>query len=50
MSAQQQGNIAGPTNKEAFAFVQKLALEMSAGKIEIPSFRCRRAYPQGAGR
>jgi HD-like signal output (HDOD) protein len=38
MSAQQQGNIAGPSNKEAFAFVQQLALEMSAGKIEIPSF------------
>ena len=38
MSAQQQGNIAGPSNKEAFAFVQALALEMSAGKIEIPSF------------
>ena len=38
MSAQQQGNIAGPSNKEAFAFVQPLALEMSAGKIEIPSF------------
>jgi len=38
MSAQQQGNIAGPSDKEAFAFVQALALEMSAGKIEIPSF------------
>jgi HD-like signal output (HDOD) protein len=38
MSAQHQGNIAGPSNKEAFAFVQKLALEMSAGKIDIPSF------------
>lgn len=38
MSAQHQGNIAGPSNKEAFAFVQTLALEMSAGKIEIPSF------------
>lgn len=38
MSAQHQGNIAGPTNKDAFAFVQSLALEMSAGKIEIPSF------------
>lgn len=38
MSAQQQGNIAGPSNKSAFAFVQALALEMSAGKIEIPSF------------
>jgi HD-like signal output (HDOD) protein len=38
MSAQQKGNIAGPSNKEAFAFVQQLALEMSAGKIEIPSF------------
>lgn len=38
MSAQQQGNIAGPSNKDAFAFVQSLALEMSAGKIEIPSF------------
>jgi HD-like signal output (HDOD) protein len=37
MSAQ-QGNIAGPSNKDAFAFVQALALEMSAGKIEIPSF------------
>lgn len=38
MSAQQQGNIAGPSNKDAFSFVQSLALEMSAGKIEIPSF------------
>lgn len=38
MSAQHQGNIAGPSNKEAFAFVQALALEMSAGKIDIPSF------------
>lgn len=38
MSAEHQGNIAGPSNKEAFAFVQALALEMSAGKIEIPSF------------
>jgi HD-like signal output (HDOD) protein len=38
MSAQHQGNIAGPTNQAAFAFVQALALEMSAGKIEIPSF------------
>jgi HD-like signal output (HDOD) protein len=38
MSAQNQGNIAGPSNKAAFAFVQSLALEMSAGKIEIPSF------------
>lgn len=38
MSASQQGNIAGPSNKDAFAFVQTLAMEMSAGKIEIPSF------------
>jgi len=38
MSAQHQGNIAGPSNQAAFAFVQSLALEMSAGKIEIPSF------------
>jgi HD-like signal output (HDOD) protein len=38
MSVQHQGNIAGPSNKDAFAFVQSLALEMSAGKIEIPSF------------
>lgn len=38
MPAQHQGNIAGPSNKDAFAFVQSLALEMSAGKIEIPSF------------
>jgi HD-like signal output (HDOD) protein len=38
MTAHHQGNIAGPTNKEAFAFVQTLAQEMSAGKIEIPSF------------
>jgi HD-like signal output (HDOD) protein len=44
MSAQQQGNIAGPSNKDAFAFVQSLALEMSAGKIEIPS------VPDGAVR
>jgi HD-like signal output (HDOD) protein len=38
MSAETQGNISGPSNKAAFAFVQTLALEMSAGKIEIPSF------------
>jgi HD-like signal output (HDOD) protein len=38
MSAEHQGNIAGPSNQAAFAFVQSLALEMSAGKIEIPSF------------
>ena len=38
MSAKHQGNIAGPSNQAAFAFVQALALEMSAGKIEIPSF------------
>jgi HD-like signal output (HDOD) protein len=38
MSPQAQGNIAGPSNKEAFGFVQALALELSAGKIEIPSF------------
>jgi len=38
MSAQHQGNIAGPTNQAAFDFVKALALEMSAGKIEIPSF------------
>ncbi|MEO6078209.1 MAG: HDOD domain-containing protein [Steroidobacteraceae bacterium] len=38
MSAQRQGNIAGPSNQDAFAFVQTLAQEMSAGKIEIPSF------------
>jgi HD-like signal output (HDOD) protein len=38
MSAQHQGNIAGPTNQAAFEFVKSLALEMSAGKIEIPSF------------
>jgi len=38
MSAQHKGNIAGPTHSAAFAFVQALALEMSAGKIDIPSF------------
>ena len=38
MSAEHAGNIAGPSNKDAFAFVQSIALEMSAGKIEIPSF------------
>ncbi|MGC4028512.1 MAG: HDOD domain-containing protein [Steroidobacteraceae bacterium] len=38
MSKQQKGNIAGPSNKDAFAFVQALALELSAGKIDIPSF------------
>lgn len=38
MSSQHAGNIAGPSNKDAFSFVQALALEMSAGKIEIPSF------------
>jgi HD-like signal output (HDOD) protein len=38
MSAEHAGNIAGPSNKDAFAFVQTIALEMSAGKIEIPSF------------
>ena len=38
MSVSHSGNIAGPSNKDAFAFVQALALEMSAGKIEIPSF------------
>ena len=38
MSAEHQGNIAGPSNQAAFAFVQSLALEMSAGKIEILSF------------
>jgi HD-like signal output (HDOD) protein len=38
MSAEHAGNIAGPSNKDAFAFVQTLALEMSAGKIDIPSF------------
>ncbi len=37
MSAQ-HGNIAGPSHKDAFSFVQSLALEMSAGKIDIPSF------------
>jgi len=38
MAAERQENIAGPSNKAAFAFVQMLAQEMSAGKIEIPSF------------
>jgi len=38
MSAQHQGNISGPSNQAAFEFVKSLALEMSAGKIEIPSF------------
>lgn len=38
MSSQHAGNIAGPSNKDAFSFIQALALEMSAGKIDIPSF------------
>lgn len=38
MSPQQTGNIEGPSNKEAFAFVQELAQELSAGRIDIPSF------------
>jgi HD-like signal output (HDOD) protein len=38
MSSQNAGNIAGPSNKGAFSFVQALALELSAGKIDIPSF------------
>ncbi|MET0280584.1 MAG: HDOD domain-containing protein [Steroidobacteraceae bacterium] len=38
MSVKRQENIAGPTNKAAFAFIQDLALESSSGKIEIPSF------------
>jgi HD-like signal output (HDOD) protein len=38
MSADRKENISGPSNKLAFAFVQELALESSAGKIEIPSF------------
>lgn len=38
MSADRQENIAGPSHKAAFAFIQQLAQESSAGKIEIPSF------------
>jgi HD-like signal output (HDOD) protein len=38
MTTKYAANIAGPSDKEAFAFVQTLALELSAGKIEIPSF------------
>lgn len=38
MSTQHSGNIAGPSNKDAFSFIQALALELSAGKIDIPSF------------
>lgn len=38
MSSQQAGSYEGPGDKVAFAFVQALALEMSAGKIDIPSF------------
>lgn len=38
MSSERQENISGPSDKEAFAFVQALARELSAGKIEIPSF------------
>jgi HD-like signal output (HDOD) protein len=38
MSSKHAGNISGPSDQAAFAFVQNLALEMSAGKIEIPSF------------
>ena len=28
----------GPTNKDSFAFVKLLAAELSAGKIDMPSF------------
>lgn len=38
MSAERKENIAGPSNPEAFAFVQALAQEMNSGKIEIPAF------------
>jgi HD-like signal output (HDOD) protein len=38
MAVERRENIAGPSNQEAFAFVQALAMEMSGGKIEIPSF------------
>jgi len=38
MSPERQENIAGPSDAEAFAFVQELARELSVGKIEIPSF------------
>jgi len=38
MAVERQENIAGPSNQAAFAFVQMLAQEMSAGKIEIPAF------------
>jgi HD-like signal output (HDOD) protein len=38
MVAKANENIAGPSDKAAFAFVQMLAQEMSAGKIEIPAF------------
>ncbi len=38
MAVERKENIAGPSDKEAFAFVAALAQEMSGGKIEIPSF------------
>lgn len=38
MAIERRENIAGPSDQEAFAFVQALAQEMSGGKIEIPSF------------
>jgi HD-like signal output (HDOD) protein len=38
MAVERKENIAGPSDQEAFAFVQVLAREMSGGKIEIPSF------------
>ncbi len=38
MAVERKENIAGPSDREAFAFVQALAQEMSGGKIEIPSF------------
>jgi HD-like signal output (HDOD) protein len=38
MAVERKENIQGPSDRDAFAFVQALAQEMSAGKIEIPSF------------
>jgi HD-like signal output (HDOD) protein len=38
MAVERKENITGPSDQAAFAFVQALAMEMSSGKIEIPSF------------
>lgn len=38
MATPQTGNIEGPSDQAAFAFVQELAQELSVGRIDIPSF------------